>query len=68
VPNVRSAPNTNNTPVGNLQPGQQVQVLGRSPDNAWYQIVWNGNQKAWVASDLLNIVTGDPTKIPVVSQ
>jgi hypothetical protein len=65
--NVRAAPNTNNNPVGALAPGRQVQVIGRSADNAWYQIVWDNNQKAWVAQELLSVTTGDPTRLPVVS-
>lgn len=68
VPNVRPAPSTNNQPVGQLAPGRQVQVLGVSADKAWYQIVWDNNTKAWVASDLVNMVSGDATKLPVVSQ
>jgi uncharacterized protein YgiM (DUF1202 family) len=64
---VRSAPNTNNNPVGTLSPGRQIQVLGRSPDNAWYQIIWDNNTKAWVAQELLQLTTGDASQIPVVS-
>ncbi|MHB8575983.1 MAG: SH3 domain-containing protein [Dehalococcoidia bacterium] len=66
VPNVRSAPSTNNNPIGNLSPSRQVEVIGRSPDNAWLQIVWDNNQKAWVARDLMTIVSGDAAQIPVV--
>jgi hypothetical protein len=66
APNVRSAPSTNNNPIGNLAPGRQVEVIGKSADNAWLQIVWDNNQKAWVAQDLMAITTGDPTQIPVV--
>ena len=66
VPNVRSAPSTNNNPIGNLSPSRQVEVIGRSPDNAWLQIVWDNNTKAWVAQDLMTVVTGDPAQIPIV--
>jgi hypothetical protein len=66
APNVRSAPNTNNNPIGNLSPGRQVEITGRSPDNAWLQIVWDNNQKAWVAQQLMTIVRGDPQQIPTV--
>jgi hypothetical protein len=67
APNVRSAPSTNNNPLGNLQPGRQVTVLGRSADKAWLQIVWDNNAKAWVAADLMRFIAGDPTKLPTVS-
>lgn len=67
APNVRIAPSTNNNPLGNLQPGREVVVLGRSADNAWLQIVWDNNTKAWVASDLMRFVVGDPSRLPVVA-
>lgn len=66
APNVRGAPSTNNNPIGTLAPGRQVEVIGKSADNAWLQIVWDNNQKAWVAQDLMTITTGDATQIPVV--
>ncbi len=66
APNVRSAASTNNNPIGNLAPGRQVEVIGRSADNAWLQIIWDNNQKAWVAQDLMKITTGDASQIPVV--
>jgi hypothetical protein len=67
APNVRIAPSTNNNPLGNLQPGREVVVLGRSADNAWLQIVWDNNTKAWVAADLMRFVVGDPSRLPVVA-
>lgn len=66
APNVRPAPSTNNNPVGQLAPGRQVEVIGRSADNAWWQIVWDNNQKAWVAADLMTLNSGDPNQLPVV--
>ena len=68
APNVRVAPSTNNNPLGALQPGRQVVVLGQSADRAWLQIVWENNTKAWVARDLMRFVNGDPTKLPTVAQ
>ena len=66
TPYVRSAPSTNNNPVSSLAPGRSVDVIGRSPDNAWLQIIWDNNQKAWVARDLMQITTGDVSQIPIV--
>ncbi|HZQ38017.1 MAG TPA: SH3 domain-containing protein [Dehalococcoidia bacterium] len=66
APNVRPAPSTNNTPVGQLAPGRQVEVIGRSADNAWLQIVWDNNQKAWVAADLITLTGGNANQLPVV--
>jgi uncharacterized protein YgiM (DUF1202 family) len=67
TPNVRSAPSTDNTPLGTLAAGREVEVVGKSADGDWLQIVWDNNQKAWVAQDLLEITTGDPTQIPVIT-
>jgi hypothetical protein len=67
APNVRVAPSTNNNPLGALQPGRQVVVLGQSADRAWLQIVWDNNAKAWVARDLMRFVSGDSTKLPTVA-
>jgi len=66
APNVRFAPSTNNQPVGQLAPGRQVEIIGRSADNAWWQIVWDNNQKAWVAADLMSLTSGDAAQLPVV--
>jgi len=66
APNVRNAPNTNNNPIGALAPGRQVEVIGKSADNAWLQIIWDNNQKAWVAQDLVSLIAGDPGQLPVV--
>ncbi|GEM_PF-3196476 len=66
APNVRSAPSTNNQPVGQLAPGRQVEVIGRSADNAWWQIVWDNNQKVWVAADLMGLLSGDAGQLPIV--
>jgi len=66
APNVRPAPSTNNNPVGQLAPGRQVEVIGRSADNAWWQIVWDNNQKAWVAADLMTLSSGNAAQLPVV--
>jgi uncharacterized protein YgiM (DUF1202 family) len=63
---VRSAPNTDNSPLGTLAAGRQVEVVGKSADGDWLQIVWDNNQKAWVAQDLLEITTGDATQLPVI--
>jgi Bacterial SH3 domain len=64
--NVRRAANTNNDPIGVLAPGRSTEIIGRSPDNAWMQIVWDNNQKAWVAQELLQITQGDANQIPII--
>jgi uncharacterized protein YgiM (DUF1202 family) len=66
TPNVRSAPSTDNSPLGTLDPGRRVEVVGKSADGDWLQIVWDNDQKAWVAQELLEITSGDPTQLPVI--
>lgn len=49
--NVRSAPNTNNTPIGSLQNGEEVKVL--EIVNGWAKIEFN-NQEAYVSTKYLS--------------
>ena len=48
VVNVRSGPGTEFVPIGTLQPGISVDVTGRSNDNEWLRISYNG-QEGWIA-------------------
>lgn len=60
--NVRSEPSQNARILGQLDPNQEVLVVGRNEDGSWLQIVYHEN-KAWVAAFLLR-VEGDITAIP----
>lgn len=64
-PNVRRGPSLDAPIVGQLRPQQQVQVVGRSADNQWLQILNPANiqERLWVSADMLE-VTGDVRTLP----
>jgi hypothetical protein len=62
--NVRSGPGTNFQPVGTLQPGTRVLVLGASEDGEWLNIVLEDGSNGWVSASLLSI---EPTPTPETS-
>jgi hypothetical protein len=68
-PFVRRGAGINFAALTNLQPGQRVEVVGRSPDRQWYQIVLpdNARERGWVSQEFL-AVEGDVNTLPEVSQ
>lgn len=68
-PNVRRAPALGDNIVKNLSQGQKVDVVGRSTDGQWLQILDPDNRanRFWVSTDMLE-VTGDPRTLPEVRQ
>jgi uncharacterized protein YgiM (DUF1202 family) len=66
-PYVRRGPGTNFAIVMNLTQGQRVEVVGRSADRQWFQVVRpdNANERAWVSSEFL-AVEGDVNSLPEV--
>jgi uncharacterized protein YgiM (DUF1202 family) len=68
-PYVRRGPGTNFAIVMNLTQGQRVEVVGRSPDRQWYQVVRpdNASERAWVSAEFL-AVEGDINSLPEVRQ
>jgi uncharacterized protein YraI len=50
--NVRTTPGTSGAVIGNLQPGVDIPVLGRTTDNNWVQVSLNGTQ-GWAAAWLM---------------
>lgn len=72
--NGRRGPGTNYDKIGQAKQGQQLFILGRTADNAWYQVCCLANQPVWVAADQVDvknaaniapILTPPPTAIPV---
>lgn len=65
VPNVRRGPGLDAAVVRQLSQGQRVNVVARSTDNQWLQIVNpdNPNERLWVSADMLD-VSGDPRSLP----
>jgi uncharacterized protein YgiM (DUF1202 family) len=68
-PYVRRGPGTNFTVVMNLQQGQQVDVIARSVDRQWFQIVLpnNARERGWVSQEFLT-VEGDVNTLPEVRE
>jgi hypothetical protein len=53
----------------NLSQGQRVEVVGRSPDRQWFQIVLptNARERGWVSQEFLG-VEGDVNTLPEVRE
>lgn len=68
-PFVRKGPGINWTAVMNLSQGQRVEVVGRSTDRQWFQIVLptNARERGWVSQEFL-AVEGDVNTLPEVRE
>lgn len=67
--NVRRQPSLSGQIVTILRQGQRVDVVGRTPDSQWLQILLPERpaEKLWVSADRLD-VTGDPRTLPEVRE
>ena len=52
--NLRSGPGTAYAKVGQMDAGQAYRITGRSEDDTWYQIDYDGKD-AWVSKDLVTV-------------
>jgi len=68
-PYVRRGPGVNFAVIMTLQQGQKIDVVGRSQDRQWYQIVRpdNASERAWVSIDFLTL-EGDGNALPEVKE
>lgn len=64
--NVRSGPGTEYERLDTLGPGETAPIIGRTEDNEWLQIDFEG-QNGWVAYFVVS-VTGSLEEIPTVSE
>jgi len=66
--NVRSAPSTKATIITKLKKDTQITLIGVGPaegSNVWYQVnVVDKPGPAWIRSDTLQIISGDPNTLP----
>lgn len=62
--NVRGAPDNYAVILGQLNPGDNLIIVGQNADGTWLQVLYRGTT-AWVAKFLI-AVAGDPSHIPVV--
>jgi len=63
-PNVHSSPGTDSQIIGNLQDGTTVNVIGRSSDSAWLQVMLPDGRRGWSSASLLT-VSGGVNSVPV---
>ncbi len=66
--NVRRMPivmTGNVIPGGGVNAGEQVQVLGRTPNRAWYRVRTVRDELGWVSAGLIRVRAG--TQIPVAN-
>jgi uncharacterized protein YgiM (DUF1202 family) len=61
--NVRPEPNTNNAPIGQLRPGDEVEVLGFNDDRSWVSIRLEDGREGWVSAQLVD-VSEDQSALP----
>ena len=63
--NVRSGPGSTFERIGQLRPGETVEVVGRNQDNSWLQIPYsNPSGRAWISAQFATLI-GDLSKVSV---
>ncbi len=71
--NVRSMPDVNAPPVGQLRAGDRCRAIERTADSHWYRISCEDDLSGWVSYQLVRLegdgdaVTAAPTATPVIS-
>jgi hypothetical protein len=60
VVNVRSHPSLTGAVVGQVKPGDRLELFGTSPDGQWLQVgcpldTSAGNRQSWVAADFVMV-------------
>lgn len=64
--NVRNGPTTKNKIVSSLKRNDQITLVGRDSATTWFQVNLAGStEPGWVFGQTLQIVSGDPTALPV---
>ncbi|MGE5265399.1 MAG: SH3 domain-containing protein [Acidobacteriota bacterium] len=65
--NVRAAPNTQATIVGKIKKDEEITLIGRSEDGAWYEATIGGiAPPSWVFGETLEISRGAVDTLPLV--
>lgn len=65
IVNVREGPGTGFAVLGQVSPGENYKITGKTAGNDWWQIDF-GDRKGWVIGQLVS-TAGDPNAIAVVS-
>lgn len=68
-PFVRRSPGINFAVITNLKQGDKVDIVGRSPDRQWFQIILpdQSRDRGWVAQEFLQ-PDGDTANLPEVRE
>ncbi len=67
APNLRAGDGQNFAIIGTYPVGERLRVLGRSyRDPNWFYIALPDGTRAWVARTVVQIVSGDPSLLPLV--
>jgi uncharacterized protein YraI len=64
--NVRSGPSTDYLIVGSLQPNQEVDIVGKSSEGDWWQVVLPNGQTGWIYGEL-TATTGNTADVAVAA-
>jgi len=62
---IRLGPGTGYNAIGKLNDGEDATVIGRSVDNYWWKVSYQG-QTGWISAAFVKF-SGDPTTVPMVS-
>ncbi len=62
---LRQAPDSNTAQIGRVTWGELLPVIGRTGNNAWYQVVFRNDTIGWVSSGFVTILEGDLNRVPV---
>ncbi len=65
VVNLRAGPGTNYPVVGQLPPGEPLEIAGRNEAATWWQVRVPGGETAWVAASVVEARQAEVGAIPV---
>jgi len=54
--NLRAGPSKVFPVIGRLAAGQEVDIVGRNDSGDWWQLVWSGQEQAWVAGTVVQVL------------
>lgn len=65
VMKLRSSPDVFSEQIGRVDWGGFLPVVGRTPNNDWYLVLWKGTI-GWVSTGFIRITQGDLNAVPIV--
>lgn len=65
VMKLRSSPDVFSQQIGRIDWGGFLPVVGRTPNNDWYLVLWKGTI-GWVSTGFIRITQGDLNSVPIV--